>query len=221
MCPDPYANVNEVFGLRSAGPTSSSLYAIKSATDGRRGAQGLTCISCGLQYVRDRLSGLRSSAMPVLVLLSDGRQTTCGDAVVAISVAAELKARGFKIAIVTHDDSDMVVLRQIASSPQSVYLRPTEQSIAGARNDIEAMIYATCPEVLNVCPLTQWCHEPLRVAIHGHGFAGGGGGAPGLQCCVGNNDAGNTCANVVPVRAVDSETLICESENAPSKQWPS
>ena len=103
ICIDPSLNVREVFGLRSAGPGAANLNAITSAVDARQPASGLTCISCGLEHVLQRMTReFRSGALPVIVLLSDGRQTTCGDANAAISAANRLKAAGYKIAVVTH-----------------------------------------------------------------------------------------------------------------------
>ena len=38
---------------------------------------GATGISCGLEFAMSRMTGYRSQALPTVILLSDGRQTTC------------------------------------------------------------------------------------------------------------------------------------------------
>ena len=60
------------------------------------------------------------------------------------------------VKVVTHDDSDMNVLRQIASAPSAVFVRPTSNSITGARADLAPALYAVCPEILSVCAMNAW-----------------------------------------------------------------
>ena len=48
------------------------------------------------------------------------------------------------------------MLVQIASSPSDVFVRPTSNSITGARADLPRALYAVCPEVLKVCAMNAW-----------------------------------------------------------------
>ena len=226
-CSNPLASthVEQIFSLRSPGPNAADLRAIHGAIDSRRGATGLTCIRCGLQYVRDRVT-VRSTALPTIVLLSDGRQTTCGDASTAVAVATELKNKGYKIVVVTHDDSDMGVLKQIASEPDLVFVRPTGSTPNGALADISSALTQTCPEVLQVCKLSKYCGDPMRIVVHGHGFGGHTGVGlpwPTAQVCANGEWSTRACTpehhpqlTVAPGVALCERERRCAARSAPT-----
>jgi Mg-chelatase subunit ChlD len=77
---------------------SADKNALTDAIDRRPNAEGMTCISCGLDVAYQMLlSRKRTAALPVIVLLTDGSQTAGGDDNTAIQMANVVKDHGIKV----------------------------------------------------------------------------------------------------------------------------
>ena len=100
----------------------------------------------------------------------------------------------------------MNVLNQVASSPAAVFNRPTGMATQGAFDDIRHALFATCPEVYQVCVMHQRCEENWKMVVHGHGFASAATTGD-LRCRLGSSWH-------LTVVVVDDGTLICEASFA-------
>jgi Mg-chelatase subunit ChlD/sugar lactone lactonase YvrE len=103
-----------------------------------------TQIDLGLtRAVYELLSPRRHPAnTPVIVLLTDGRQS--GDPTIALAVAAEARVMGLRLyAIGLGDDVDAPFLQQVAGSPARTYLAPTPGELASLYAEIAYAI--PCP----------------------------------------------------------------------------
>ena len=99
-----------------------SLTTILDKIDNAQVMGGQTCISCALERGQQILTGTgsRAGVPKVLVLLSDGIQTTGNRDADAISAATTVKAAGTRIIAVGFGDASVTTLNAIATSPSSV-----------------------------------------------------------------------------------------------------
>lgn len=126
-------------------PLAGDRSAVAAALAGLRTGEG-TRIDLGLGEADRTLSGARTGARPVVILLTDGRQEP-GLEAAALVAAGTLKGRGVAVyAIGLGADADSGLLQAIASDP-SRYLASPDESTLAAR--FAAILRAeVCPEVL-------------------------------------------------------------------------
>ncbi len=106
-------------------PTAEVEDLLVAITD-RPSAGRMTCISCGLEVAQSLLTSLefsRPEAEPILLLLTDGRQTAGGTDAKAVRVANDIKNAGTTVITVSFGDADPEVMQSISSKPSSAYAR--------------------------------------------------------------------------------------------------
>ena len=95
----------------------------RSIIEGRPTSDGLTCISCGIEVGRSVLqdAAQQRDALPIMLLLTDGRQTVDGDNNKAIDTANTVKSDGVVVVAMGYEDADTATMEGMASSPTSTY----------------------------------------------------------------------------------------------------
>jgi len=124
-----------------AQPLTSDATAIQRALN-QNASGGGTSIETGLRAARQELSSARrrASALPVIVLLSDGGTQ---DRAATISEARQLKDAGVRIVTIAlpSQDLDTQFMRELASLPSDAYQTPSMAELAA--------IYASLAEQIN------------------------------------------------------------------------
>ena len=158
--------------------------------------------------------------MPVIMLLSDGRQTAGGTDQKAIDVATTIKDNGVKIfAFLFGDDEESpAILEQIASFPASSYVWGSlNMGINAVLSGITQVVDTLCTEVSYVCHVTAYCDEQITIVLHGRGFID----TNDVQCrAIINNGGSYSYARQTQgtVTVVDDETVQCLIVNNPGPE---
>src|SRR3954451_24608172 len=115
---------------------TNSLIALNQAIAGLPAASGYTSISLGLQIGQNELASSRHrlSALPVLVLLSDGQPTGSDTSSNALYVATQAKNVGTRIFTIGLGAADQALMSGIASSPADFFYTTNSSDLTGLFN---------------------------------------------------------------------------------------
>ncbi|HMJ89011.1 MAG TPA: VWA domain-containing protein, partial [Candidatus Acidoferrum sp.] len=121
---------------------TNSATSLNGAINTLPGANGYTCISCGIATAQAELMTSRHNpeAMPVLVLLSDGMPTAGDTASEAIEQATLAKNAGTRVFSVGLGDVDHALMRGIASSTNDYFYATNSSQLTALFNAISSII---------------------------------------------------------------------------------
>lgn len=131
-------------------PISDDAPSVVAAINARDGSYGTTCISCGLSAAKDLATAAprgAATAPPVLVLLTDGRQTVGGTDATATDEANSIKSQGITLVTIGFGDADVALMTAWASTPSSSYAWVGLADVAAAQAVIPSIVDEACIEV--------------------------------------------------------------------------
>ena len=167
-----------------------------------------TCVSCGLETAIGLFDRPLSQSKRVIILLTDGVQTSGGT-----NAAAEAQANSFTAAggllytVGAGSQLNADNLRQLSSDPDSLYslnLATFEELEFSS----QTVVQAVCDEVIKVCSLV-YCDQPVSIEVYGRGFVD----SLGLRCRVGGDDT-------AAFTYIDNSTLRCALSAPPTITAP-
>lgn len=187
-------------------PLSNDGPAINAAIDALI-ANGSTNIGSGITVAHQELVGPHHDpdAAPIIVLLTDGQNTT-GD---PFGPAATAKAEGTRIiAIGLGGDVDEAELRQIVSSSTDYYFAPTSAELSGVYALIAGTICSNAPPVVSA-GTDQSITLPATASLIGEASDDGQppGGALTVQWSLVSGPAGGTVVFANPAAAETTATF--------------
>ena len=126
---------------------SADYSSVLAAINTRDDSYGTTCISCGLKKAEElAIAAARPGTIgpPVLILLTDGRQTVGGTDHTVTYEASRIKSQNMIIATVGFGDADAGLMTTWASEPSSTYALVGLADVVAARAAIPALTEDVC-----------------------------------------------------------------------------
>jgi len=116
-------------------------YEIKAGIDKLQHG-GATSISSSIEMAVDEFSTSRAGAGKVIILISDGEQTTAGGPPAAVAAANQAKASGIVIYAWGFGHVTEETLKKIASDPNQALFKPTVNELEVHVHDLQAAVCA-------------------------------------------------------------------------------
>ena len=109
-------------------PLTANAATLAAALAARPAARGLACISCGLSYARTQLAAARgpgsASRVPLIVLVTEGSQTTAGTDARAVDTAESIRADGYLVVAISLGGAPAGLAASIATPAYALVRQP-------------------------------------------------------------------------------------------------